>query len=153
MKTCVHKCPLVTKARKGPQVKLDITDTTMLTAHDGCPLQNLCKVLTPLEEATDSTQGQTIVTSSYVVSCVIGFKGALNNMPSRYNICLVTSLKKFAKNRLTQFDSGLGFRLSVALDSRFMLQYCVPGSEPDIDTRTLLKAEIKSVSCYINMLY
>jgi len=97
VKIFAHKYPLIIKAVKGPQDKLDIIDTTKLTAHHCNLLQDLCYILTPLEVATDYTQGKHIVTSSYVVPCEIGLKAALNNMHSRYNTGMVTALKKTMK--------------------------------------------------------
>jgi len=87
-----HKFPLIVRALKARHDKLDILDTRKFTAHDRKLLQDLCNVFTPFKEATDYRQGQNIVTSSYVVPCVIGLKAALNNVHSRYNIGLVAVL-------------------------------------------------------------
>ena len=84
-------------ALKATQDKLDTVDTTKLIGHDRHLPQDLCDVLTPLEGATNYTQRQNIVTSSYVVPCVIGLEAALNNMHFSYNTGLVTALKKSVK--------------------------------------------------------
>ena len=66
-------------------------------------LQDLITILTPFEEATDIAQRQNIVSSSFVVTCVLGLKVQLENMQSRYNCKLVAALKKSVDRRLTPF--------------------------------------------------
>ena len=126
-----------TKNTKAPKIKLDIVDIAKLTAYDGNRLQYICNILTPLEKATHYTQGENIVTSSYIVTCVIVLTAVLNNVHSGYNNGLITILKILVKNRLIQFESRPMFRLSPALDPRYKLQFGVPGSGLDRNTCTI----------------
>ena len=87
-----------TKILKSPQEKLDILDRKMLTTHYRNLFRDLWKYLTALEEATGYPQEQSIVTSVYVLPCVIGLEAALNNLYYRCKTGLVTALKKSLKN-------------------------------------------------------
>ena len=79
-----------------------------MIANDHNLLRDLCNVLTPPEKLTTNyMQGQSILALSYVLP----YKAALNNMHSKRNTSLDIALKKFVKNRPTQFESRPVFRL------------------------------------------
>ena len=45
-----------------------------LTAHDRQVLTDFLEILEPFEEATDLTQGNKVVTASYVIPCIRGIR-------------------------------------------------------------------------------
>ena len=117
--------------RWNSEVKMirSVLDCTKLTAYDRNLLQDLITILTPFEEATDIAQRQNIVSSSFVVPCVLRLKAELENMQSRYNCKLVAALKKSVDRRLTPFKDRAVFCMASTLDPRFKLQWCMTEEE------------------------
>lgn len=126
---------------KIPQEKLDKLETSAkLTYHDRCVLSDLVSILTPFAEATNFTQGQNIVTASYVIPCVVGLKLEFSNMQSRYTSQLASTLKQSIQARLTPYEQRSVFCLAAALDPRFKLKWCTTSTMYD-STRKLLTQE------------
>lgn len=132
-----------------PHEKLADLNTVTLTQHDRNILKDLIVILAPFEEATNSVQGQNIVTSSMVVPCVRGLKLHLRDMTSRYNNKLVETLRASVDKRLTVFEEREAFVIASCLDPRFKLDWCATPEECSSQRRNLLFTALADVSTRI----
>ena len=62
-----------------PVEKLQLLDCQQLNSYDSLILNDLIEMLMPFEEATDATQGQNIVTVSFIIPCIRGLRASLNS--------------------------------------------------------------------------
>ena len=72
-----------------PTDKLQQLECQQLNSYERAILQDLVEILSPFKEATDATQGQNIVTASFVISCIRGLRASLNSLQSKYNCPMV----------------------------------------------------------------
>ena len=108
----VLECPaekLVEAVEKGP----------ILSAFDRQILSDFLEVLEPFEEATDLTQGDKVVTASFIIPCIKSLRQHLATHSSNYNKKLTASLKQSLERRLSPFEENETLKLATALDPRF----------------------------------
>ena len=109
-----------------PNDKLDALETTRkLTAIDREVLQEFVEIMTPIEEATDRTQGENIITASTVIHVITGLRHHLNGFTATYNANLVRVLQRSLNRRLTVFEEKPIYKRAAMLDPRFKLCWCV----------------------------
>ena len=88
-----------------PQANIDQLDFPgKLTSYETKLVRELCDILTPLETATDTVQGDRIVTSSLAIVCIRGLRAELNRLQEVYNCKLVTSLQASLERRLVPYE-------------------------------------------------
>ena len=75
-----------------PVKKLQLLDCQQLNSYDRLILNDLSEILTPFEEATDATQGQNIVTGSFIIPCIRGLRASLNSLTLKYQSSMVADL-------------------------------------------------------------
>ena len=69
-------------------------DCQQLNSYDRLILNDLIEILTPFEEATDATQGQNIVTGSFIIPCIRGLRASLTLRYQSSMICWLPSMKE-----------------------------------------------------------
>ena len=111
---------------------LDILSTVLnsvpfvqkLNKHDLDILEEFVDIMSPLEHATDITQGDNYVTASVVVPTVLGLRKHLSAMHVRHCNPLVKLLLESVNRRCGQYLVSSEYRLSAALGPRFKLKWC-----------------------------
>ena len=98
------------------------------------------KCLSPFEEATNLTQGQNVITSSFVIPCVRGLRKSFQLLSLAYNSKMVDTLKKSIDNRLSKYEDDAKFKFATTLDPRFKLKWC-----NDEEEKKLMKAKLLHV--------
>lgn len=81
-----------------PEEKLAQFKTQQITKLDRSILLNMLEVLEPFEEVTDLTQGDKIVTASFVIPCIRGLRLRLSKYSGRHNMKLVERLLASVNN-------------------------------------------------------
>ena len=134
-----------------PQDKLDQLDLDKvhkLTLYERSCLQDLCDIFVPFEEVTDITQGDKIVTCSFVVPCIRGLRIQMAEMHSRFNNKLVGALRKSLDKRLSIYEDKLLYKLAAILDPRFKLAWCKESEVQEL--RNVLTREAESLFSSLN---
>lgn len=75
----------------------------------------------PFEDATNTIQGEKIVTSSKVIPCVVGLKHHLDNCEKETKNCaeLIAALKASLEKRMKIYSDSKPFILATVLDPQF----------------------------------
>ena len=108
-----------------------------LTAYEMTIITELVKILEPFEFVTNQIQGENIVNSSMVITCVCGLRTNLAILREKYTCKLLSTLQTSVVKRLLQYESVIDFQLACILDPRFKLDFCVDAHEK-ISMRFLL---------------
>jgi hypothetical protein len=103
-----------------------------LTVRERLQLQEFMEIMDAFEEATNRTQGENIVTSSYVIPTIIGLKKHLESRNWKHNSDLVANLKE-EMVRLAPYERKEHFIFASFLDPRIKLR-CFERSE-QVDSR------------------
>ena len=123
-----------------PEDKLAQLNTTQLTKLDRSILTDMLDVLEPFEEATNVTQGDKIVTSSFIIPCIVALKRNLTTYNGKHNGKLVSALLASVKKRLTKYEQIEDYKMASVLDPRFRLTWCT--AEQATDITVALKAKL-----------
>ena len=108
--------------------------------YDRKILEDMAEILAPFEEATDFLQGQNCVTISYVIPCIRGLQSHLEEMSSKFNCKLVSSLKASLQKRMKRFEERDLYSMVAFLDPAFKLDRCNPSETSRM--KELLQAKI-----------
>ena len=111
-----------------PEDKLLQLDTVRLTTYERNMLQDLVEILTPFQEATDFTQGENVVTASFVLPCIVGLRKSLESLSVKFNLRMILTLKQSLNKPMAKYEDGEIFLYASILDLRFKLKWC---SHPD----------------------
>ena len=128
-----------------PPSKLDeLNCPQKLSIHERNLLQGLCEVLGPFKSAVDYTQGNQIVTSSFVLPCIRGLMLQLDEMKAAHsgNGTLSKMLNTFvqsATKRFATYENSETFKLAAALDPRFKCDWCINEELPSLRNVLLKK--------------
>ena len=126
-----------------PLETLNELDTNYkLSAYERKLLSSLCDILEPFASATDYTQGEKCVTSSYVIPCIRGLKVQLSKMDTRYLSKMVDALIQSVSKRFNAFEYEKCFQLAAALDPRFKLAWCKTSEAELIKSFLLMEADL-----------
>ena len=88
-----------------PEEKLNSLDTTVhLSAYECNILEDVVEILTPFETATYCIQGDNVVTSSMVVSCVHVLKKTFESLSEKFSTRFVAQLCSSIDKRLTRYE-------------------------------------------------
>ena len=112
-----------------PEDKLNSLDTVHLTTYERKMLEDLVKLLSPFQEATNLTQGQNVITSSFILPCVRGLRKSLDSLSRTHTLKLIDALKTSLDTRLAKYEDQEKFQLASTLDPRFKLKWCIDESE------------------------
>ena len=123
------------------QDKLRQLDTVTLTSYERRVLRELVDILTPFQEATDFTQGQKVVTSSFVLPCIQGLRKALKSFSATYKSGLVPTLASSLETRMCKYEENTVFVFAAILDPRFKLKWCDPIEVDSIKLTFILAAK------------
>ena len=107
-----------------PEDKLHQVDVVQLTTYERNILEDLVEILSPFQEATDLTQGQNLVTSSFVLPCIRGLRKSLLSLSVTYNSRMLLSLKRSLDERMAKYESRDVFIYASILDPWFKLRWC-----------------------------
>uniref|UniRef100_A0A1X7V2H5 HAT C-terminal dimerisation domain-containing protein n=1 Tax=Amphimedon queenslandica TaxID=400682 RepID=A0A1X7V2H5_AMPQE len=122
-----------------PAEKLQQIDCQQqLTTYDSGILRDLVEILTLFEEATDATQGQNVVTASFIIPCIRGLRASLDSLSLKYKSPMVQTFKSSLENRMSSYEDHEHFLIAAILDPRFKLNWC----------GGLDKPHLKEVYCY-----
>ena len=91
-------------------------------------LQDRVEILTPLQEVTDFTQGENVVTASFVLPYIMGLRKSLESLSVKFNSRMILTLKQSLNKRMAKYEDNEIFWYASTLDPRFMLKWC---SHPD----------------------
>ena len=120
-----------------PEDKLNLLETSHLTAFERKMLEDLVKILSPCQEAINLTQGHNVITSSFVIPCVRGLRKSFQLLSLAYNSKMVNTLTKSIENRLSKYEDDDRFNFATTLDPRFKLKWC-----NDEEERKLMKTKL-----------
>ena len=118
-----------------PSEKLQQLDCQQLTTYERGTLEDLVDILTPFEEATDFTQGQNVVTASFIIPCIKGLRASLNSLILKYPSMMVSNLKSSLDRRMSPFEEREHFQYAAILDPRCKLGWCAGVEQSDIKNR------------------
>ena len=107
-----------------PTVLSSVPSVQKLDKHDVDVLEEFVNIMSPLEQATDITQGDNYVTASMVIPTVLGLRKHLSALHLRHCNALVKSLLESVNPRCGQYLVSSEYRISAALDPRFKLKWC-----------------------------
>ena len=127
-----------------PTDKLQQLECQQLNSYERAILQDLVETLSPFKEATDATQGQNIVTASFVIPCIRGLHASLNSLQSKYNCPMVADLLASLNRRMSQYEDKDRFMFAAVLDPRFKLQWCGSDDEKAIIKKKFTELVSKS---------
>jgi hypothetical protein len=105
-----------------------------LTVRERLQLQEFIEIMDAFEEATNRTQGENIVTSSYVIPTILGLKKHLDSRNWKHNSDLVANLKE-EMVRLAPYERKEHYIFASFLDPRIKLR-CFERSEK-VESRIL----------------
>lgn len=129
-----------------PVEKLQLLDCQQLNSYDRLLLNDLIEILTPFEEATDATQGQNIVTGSFIIPCIRGLRASLNSLTLKYQSSMVADLLASLNQRMSCYEGRIHFICAAILDPRFKLEWCDSKEES-------LNMKSKFIEIFSNELY
>ena len=119
-----------------PAEKLQQIDCQQqLTTYDRGILRDLVEILTPFEEATDVTQGQKVVTASFIIPSIRGLHVSLDSLSLKYKSPMVQTLKSSLERRMSSYEDCEHFLIAAILDPRFKLNWCVDLEKPQLKQR------------------
>ena len=102
------------------QDQLDQLDTVQKLSHyERMLLQDLCTIFSPFERATDCTQGDQIVTSSYVIPSVHGLKAQMSEMHTRHICNLVDAMRTSVNKHLSVYEGQHFLQMATLLNALF----------------------------------
>ena len=134
-----------------PEEKYQVIEfSNPLSRYDRKILEDMAEILSPFEEATDFLQGQNCVTISYAIPCIRGLHAHLEEMSSKFNCKLVSSLKASLQKRMKRFEERDLYSMAASLDTAFKLDWCNPSETSRV--KELLHAKLTAnegveVSC------
>ena len=103
-----------------------IREEQYLTVRERLILGEFVNIMTGFEQATNRVQGELVITSSWVIPCIVGLRKHLEQRWT-WNVSLVESLK-FNMSRILPYLQKAHFRIATALDPRFKLS-CFDNAE------------------------
>ena len=118
----------------------ELDTSNKLTAYERNLLSSLCDILEPFAIATDYTQGEKCVTSSYVIPCIRGLKEQLSKMDTRYHGKLITAFMQSISKRFESLEYERPFQMASLLDPRFKLAWCKSHEAELIKSYLLMEA-------------
>ena len=129
-----------------PVEKLQLLHCQQLNSYDCLILNDLIEILTLFEEATDATQGQNIVTGSFIIPCRRGLRASLNSLTLKYQSSMFADLLASLNQRMSCYEGRIHFICAAILDLRFKLEWC--GSKEES-----LNMKSKFIEIFSNELY
>ena len=95
-----------------------------LNVYEITVIKDLVEVLTPFKWATDLTQGQNVVTVSYILPVVRGLKVQMDSLCKKFNTRLTNTLRSSLHKRMEKYDNEEIFRVAAVLDPRWKVGWC-----------------------------
>ena len=126
-----------------PETMKKIDFSGKLNSHEENIAKDLLEILAPFKWATDMTQGQEKVTAGVVMPVIRGLKAALQELASKYQCKMVTTLKHSVDTRLSKYETEI-FKMAAALDPRWKLTWCDAGEDREL--RDLVHTKLRERS-------
>ena len=95
-----------------------------LNAYETTVVKDLVEILTPFKWATDLTEGQNVVTVSYIIPVVRGLKVQMNSLCQKFNSRLTNTLRSSLHKRMDKYDVEEVFRIAAVLDPSWKMRWC-----------------------------
>ncbi|KAK2160767.1 hypothetical protein LSH36_127g10003 [Paralvinella palmiformis] len=83
-----------------------------------------CDILAPFEEITYIVQRDQTVSVSFVMPSLLELTAQLEDMPTRYHVMFITTLKSSISRHLTPYTHRRKLQCATVLDPRFNLDWC-----------------------------
>ena len=109
-----------------PETMKEIDFSGKLNSHEENISKDLLEILAPFKWATDMTQGQEKVTAGVVMPVIRRLKAALQELASKYQCKMVTTLKHSVDTRMSKYETEI-FKMAAALDHCWKLAWCDAG--------------------------
>ncbi len=86
-------------------------------------MQEVLEILSPFETATKDTEGDNIVTASFVVIAIRGLRQQLEELYAKYSSNFIANLQESLDRRLSKYETITAFTHAAALDPRWKLSW------------------------------
>ena len=115
-----------------------------LNVHELNIVKDIIEILTPFKWATDLTQGQNVVTVSYILPVIRGLRIEMNNLCQKYNSRFTTTLKASFERRMFKYENEEIFKFAAVLDPRWKMAWCTEDESVELKHIILEKARSES---------